>query len=316
MKKIAEYIGYFLFVLGLLLFIAMSYFGILYIFKGNDIVAFAIALLLTLALGGIVYYIAGAKKKEIDKGFTMTEGIGLFIYFGIALIGFIAMFHFMNVDFFLKDKIVSDGIAKVDVLSDMVNQYQLQVAKTKQDLLLEAQNHITNYNQNNNYPIKSELAKYGVNVNDFRNLNSNVENALNIREVAALALLTQIQNLDSNKLLEYKQVFTAWNRTQLRKTFDDLDKEALQRLERLQKAFKGPDTNVKWNAQSFNYPPLQPQSGSIISSPFELIEKYKPGWVLPILFALLIHFFILTPYLLEQRSGRIYIGKGDNIGKI
>lgn len=106
-------------VLGLLFVFIFSYFGSIYIFKGNQVYCIAIAAIAIIIFAVLTGALSAQKARDRNKGFTITEGVLLFVYAICAIFAFGLMAHFVNLELTLKDDVKRLGREKVKEMSSL-----------------------------------------------------------------------------------------------------------------------------------------------------------------------------------------------------
>lgn len=295
---------------GLLITAALCFMGGIYIFNDNVLWSQVIALLTLIILFLLVFWMSSAKERKDNKGFTVMEGIGLTVYLVVAVCSFILMAHFINVNLILKDDIVHTGMAKLDEMTAMVNTYEQKVEEVSYLMSAGTENVIRGFRTSERVAVlKDSLRAYGISVENPQMVESEVEAALNGNIDAAMRGIDDLKKENSSFYDRKQKVFVEWTAAEVQKALQDTDKRLLDNYTRLHEQFKSKTTpeNLRWNAHPFELT-LSAPTEDILDDPFLLMNNHRYSMVLPLLVALLIHLFILCPYILLGRYGirRIY----------
>lgn len=294
-----------------LLIIALSCFnGSLYIFKDNFLFSVIFTLLILAILLLLVYWISGAKERKDNKGFTRIEGVGLFFYVLAAIVSFIFMAHFINVNLILKDDIVKTSLSKLNELEGMVDAYEKKVDEVAEEMEAGTENLIRDYKTSNRYPmLRDSMLQYGIRVKEPQLVESEV-NAAQIANVdAAKRGIPDLRHDNDDFYAKKERVLIDWSASELQQTLEDIDERLSGNYSRLREQFVSQSTppNHKWNAHTFEY--TLPATNTVqLNEPFTLMEAPGYNLGLPLIASLFVHIFILSPYLLMGRYGiqRIY----------
>lgn len=298
--------------LGLLIVGGLCFMGCIYIFK-DSIISQVIALITIIALFFIVYWLSGTKQRQTNKGFTLTEGIGLVAYLGVAWLTLIAISHYINVEFLLKDEIKAIGTAKLKELNDMVVLYEEKVGEVNDRLSSEIDVHISRYTTTNgNYPLKDSLADFAINFTRASDLNRIKNSAIEGNYAAATQRLNRTKEETLEFIRKKQSTLDRWDRTHIHDAFQQIDNKLAANLEILREEFKASPNNKKWNENTFDVE-LSERQDKILSDPATLKKNANYSQALPLLTAFIAHLLILLPYLATGRNGtkRIYPKKGS-----
>jgi hypothetical protein len=302
-----NYIAYIFQGIGLLGILGTSLFGISYIFNGNEIISVLGALGLILILWVLVSFMMKGKELNVNKGFTITEGISIGLYAVFAIASFFIIKHFINVDFVLKDDIKTSTLNKLGKIESMFTDYKKQVDGTLDIVDTNIRSAILSKSRN---ALKDTFALNGININKVSNYDSERTNIKAANEKRALNGLVSLEQDFLTFRQKKERILNKWQQFQLNRTLLEIDDEYDNTLSTLQTKFEAPEENKAWNRFKFNFEG-SPRQDDLIVSPQALNDKYKPSWIIPILFAFVMHLFAVSPYLTMGRLGtrRIYIKK-------
>lgn len=284
--------------LGLLAILFASLFGLSYIAKGNEIISVGGGLAIALFLSTFVHLMIKGKERKENKGVTALELFSYIAYAGIAVGSFFIIRHFINVDYVLKDQIITVSEEKLQQNEDMFGEYKKQVDATLD--VIDTQ--LRNATIKGGAQRRDTFAMNGVDPSKITNYTTERENIKVSNEKRALQ---DFVSLEQDFLIfkqQKQQILRNWKQFRLHRTLLEIDNKYDNTLSVLQTKFKAPEKNKAWNRFSFKYP-TSPRQDNLIESPQALIDKFSPGILTPLLGILLAHFFILIPYLFMERFG-------------
>jgi hypothetical protein len=284
--------------LGLLAILFACLFGLSYVTKGNEILSVAGAMGIILMLGAAVHLMIKSKSNKENKGVTPLEWISYVFYIVIAVGSFFIIRHFINVDYVLKDEIITASNNKLKQNEDMFKEYKKQVDATL-DII---DTNLRNVMMKSNAQKRDSFALNGVDPSKISNYTIERENIKASNEKRALEDFVTLEQEFLIFKQKKEQVLRNWQQFRLHRTLLEIDNEYDKSLATLQATFKAPEKNQAWNRFSFDYP-TSPRQDNLIESPKALIKKFNPNILMPLLVILLAHFFILMPYLFMERFG-------------
>jgi hypothetical protein len=247
------------------------------------------------------------KELNVNKGFTITEGVSIGLYAVIAIASFFVIKHFINVDYVLKDDIKTSTLNKLGKTESMFTDYKKQVNGALDIVDTNIGSAIASKNSK---ALKDTFALNGIDIKKVSNYNSERTNIKKANETRAMGGLVSLEQ----DFLVFKQkkerILNKWQQFQLNRTLLEIDDKYDNTLSTLQTKFKAPEENKAWNRFQFKFE-AAPRQDNLITSPQALNDKYKPSWFIPLLFAFVMHLFAVSPYLTMGRLGtrRIYIKK-------
>lgn len=323
-----ENIPNFLQLIALILLMIACFYGLLYIFKGETMYSFAIALIIAIILGLTVFAMNTMKTKGRNTGFTFLEGVCLFLYAIAGLFSFLFLIHYWNVERLYKQDIVNAANAKLKVLTTMQVDYETQVNDYSTSLENSIQADINNHTFSSTSSInklKSDLGKYNINTDNINKSTRKAEveekkntKIENIKDFV-LSDFDDFKKANAEFISNTKPIFDDWEEKYIHDAIQNIDIRLASNFETLKnKMLLIEDDAEYWNKNKFNY--ILPDSSPIqISDPIALIKNNKKSNLLiPVLIGLVFHFFILLPYISFTRKEKIRtykkIRKGENTG--
>ncbi|MFM9947413.1 MAG: hypothetical protein ACKV1O_05700 [Saprospiraceae bacterium] len=301
--------------IGILLVLLFSYYGLNYIFKGNPIYSFSLAFFIILGLFLLVTAMVAIKRRGIytgfHNGFTLMEGVALFFYTTIAILAFFVMAHFINIELLLKDEIKTYGQQRLAQLDEMFVSYEDTVGRTLNNIERRIEKTIRNYSQSDDFrKFQDSLSNFNIKITPGAGKGAAIEdartklgNTLTTDREGALDGLDDLKKDTEGFIEEKDRILRNWERKYLHSALLEIEEKLISNAEALEIMFKAPAERRHWNAYTFTY--SKPQRGeNLMTNPNALIDKYEPSWFLPALLALIIHCFILMPYLALKRGGR------------
>lgn len=296
--------------IGLLMLAGLCLMGCLYIFKDTLMYSVAISIALPLILFMLVYWVSGAKDFDVNKGFTLREGLGLTVYAALAVVSFFVVAHYINVDFLLRPGLQKSGRDKLEELTRMTDNYKTQVKYTNDLMAAGIDGHIRNYQSNPKYPAQDSLALYameGVEMADAEDMKGPILDGNLASVTKGLDSLIQA-NKAFNEI--HTNIIDNWDRTRLHGMFKEMDDKLEANLSYLTQLF-GRSRMKKWADYSFQFE-VSARQDNLLSDTKALLQLPGYGVLQPVLVSLVVHLFILMPYISKKRKGsrRIY-RRGD-----
>lgn len=262
-------------VVGVILLAFASFLGMLYMRRGDIILTSTIILIGVLVLLGVVYLLWKAKEAKRNKGFDLREAILLFITVAVVFSAYIPIFHFSNLEFNSKAKIINLGERTADEIRALPSEFdeQAEVAMTRMTVEMK----------NNGKSQKSIDAS-----------KKTVSKILNLTKRKLL--------IDSIDINNNENLIKSWNRLRLYQAFYDLDATFEDHLKKLKEGIKEPTTK-EWSGE-FSYE-RQYDAGEIISDPWIMIEnreEYNVEYLIPFVVCIFCLLLILVPYFRQKRG--------------
>jgi len=302
--------------LGLVCTLMFSFFGLLYMLKGNEVYSGLIALIFAFIFFILVFYLCKFKAKVSRSSFSVQEIVLLVFYLIAALMAAPSTFHFVNTEFMLKDKIRAVAMKKIERLKDIQIQYDRAVEQNCNDMKVDWDQLFNDYS---NIPpgaynrAKQDLiGKYGIQFSsehiltktEFKmNLLKQRDELLSIRKKTLTEGLDRFKEDNQEYMASAQDVFENWRRIKLNSAFYDLDIRLINNLNFLKARMK-----------SFKFE-LPPEKEMDLSSPSGLMRSGETNILLPVLLLFIVHFMLLFPYLTTKRPDkRIYDRKGGPRG--
>lgn len=285
-------------VLGILAVFFSCFLGLNYMTKGNIILSSIGSFVIILVLFGSVYLMMQGKERKDNEGITAKELLAFILYGVFAVGSFFVIRHFINVDYLLKDDIKTISINKLDENEEMFKQYEEQVEATLDIIDTNLRNAVMKSKSG----LRDTFALNGVDPSRISNYTTERKNIREANEKRAKKGLVSLEQDFLTFKLKKEKVVQDWEQFKLHRTLLEIDDKYDNTLATLQELFKAPEQNEAWNRFSFQYPSIPRQDG-LLENPKALVNEFKPNILKPLLGILLIHFFILMPYLFMERLG-------------
>jgi len=262
-------------VVGVILLAFASFLGMLYMRRGDIILTGTIIVIGVLVLLGVVYFLWKAKEAKRNRGFDLREAILLFITVALVFSAYIPIFHFSNLEFNSKAKIINLGVKTADEIRALPSKFDEQAEEAMTRMAVQ---------MTNNGKSSRSIAASKKTVSDI------------------LALTKRNLLIDSFDVNNNENLIKSWNRLRLYQAFYDLDATFEDHLSKLEKGMKEPTTE-EWSGE-FSYE-RQYDAGDIISDPWIMIdnsEEYSVEYLIPFAVCMFCLLLILVPYFRQKRG--------------
>jgi Ca2+/Na+ antiporter len=278
--------------------------GLLYITDGSIPFSILGSMFLVICYFFVVQLLK--KNKEVMMKNNFLHGSILFWFFFLMLgyVSFYLMSHFINIEYNCKDQIKQEASGKIKLVDKLAADYK---KRSREDILnFEAQlkTKLTNYKITKNKNIKNELTQEPFNVNAAILINPEF---INVDQVANAKVNPYQLKIDkNNKNIEktislnskkYQSIFDNWKRFSLVVTYSKLNQ------------YVDDNTNLI-NTKIAELPlvrtPIKPsfnRNQIPLNNPSKLNKLYPPQFTLPLIIILIIHMFILIPFLSHKVRG-------------
>lgn len=291
--------------LGLVCTLMFSFFGLLYMLKGNEVYSGLIALIFAFIFFILVFNLCKFKAKVTRSSFSIQEIVLLVFYLIAALIAAPSTFHFVNTEFMLKDKIRVVAMKKIERLKDIQIQYDQAVDQNCNDMKVDLDQLINDYANippgAYNRARQDLIGRYGIQFSsehiltktEFKkNLLKQRDDLLGIRRKTLTEGFDRFKEDNQEYIASAQDVFNNWRRIKLNSTFYDLDIRLINNLNFLRARMK----NFKFELPS--------EKEIDLSSPSGLIRSGETNILLPSLLLFIVHFMLLFPYLTTKRPDK------------
>lgn len=288
----------------LLVILIGNFMGLLYITDGNLVISMLGSLFLVICYFFVVQLLT--KNKEVMFRTNFLHGSLLFwIFFGLlGYVSFNLMSHFINIEYNCKQEIKTEATTKIKIVDSIAAVYKKRAKEDVQNFEAVLKTKLTLYKSTKNVALKNKLLAAPYNVD--RNVLI-TPSFIDVNQVAAakvnpyqLKIETNIKNIDNTISLnskKYQTVFDNWKRLSLVATYSKLNQYIEDNVKLINsKIAELPldKTEIKVDFDKKQLP---------LNSPTKLNKRFPPDIMLPLIIIIVIHLFILIPFLSHQVRG-------------
>lgn len=293
----------------LLVILIGNFMGLLYITDGNFVVSILGSLFLVICYFFVVQLLKKNKEEMLKNNFL--HGSLLFWAFFIALgyVSFYLMSHFINIEYNCKQEIKTEATSKITIVDSIASVYKKRAKDDVQNFEAELKTKLTQYKASKSSALKNQLANEPYFID---NIALNTPSYIDVNQVAAakvvpyqLKIEKNYQNIDKTISLnskKYQSIFDNWKRLSLVATYSKLNQYV--------------DDNIKLINSKISELPLDKSEIQVdfdkkqlpLNSPNKLNKRFPPEITLPLIIIIVIHLFILIPFLSHKVRG--YKGQG------
>ncbi|SEB06564.1 hypothetical protein SAMN05443667_11922 [Flavobacterium gillisiae] len=288
----------------LLVLLIGNFMGLLYITDGSLVISILGSLFLVVCYFFVVQLLK--KNKEVMFRNKFLHGSLLFWAFFLFLgfISFNLMSHFINIEYNCKEKIKTEATTKIRLVENMAAVYKKRAKDDVLDYEAKLKTKLTQYKATKNNALRNELAVEPYKV-DARVLNDpayiDVNQVANAK-VAPYQLkiennITNIEKTISLNSKKYQSVFDNWKRLSLVATYSKLNEYVEANIKLINSKIEELPLDKTLLNVSYNKKQLP------LNSPSKLNKLFPPDLALPLAIIIVIHIFILIPFLSHKVRG-------------
>ena len=288
----------------LLVLLIGNFMGLLYITEGNIGISLVGSLFLVTCYFFVVQLLKKNKELMYKKKFLHPSAIFWIFFLVLGFVSFNLMSHFINIEYNCKAQIKSEAsqkIALVDSLSQVYNK------RANNDLLnFEAQlkTNLSLYKTTRNDKIRVELilGPFYIDAAVLGNPDYiNVEEVANAKVTPYRAKIdNNIKNIEKTIALnskKYQSVFDNWKRLSLMATYSKLNEYVEENSKLINSKIEELPLDKTTIKISYNKKLLP------LNNPEKLNKIFHPNYILPLIIIIIIHLFILIPFLSHKVRG-------------
>ena len=288
----------------LLVILIGNFMGLLYITDGSLVISILGSMLLVICYFFVVHLLKN--NKEVMMKYNFLHGSSLFwLFFLILGYGsFFLMSHFINIEYNCKEQIKKEATSKIRLVDSLAAAYK---KRSKDDVLnFEAQlkTKLTIYKSTKSKTIKNELLEDPYKVDAGILINPQF---INVDEVASAKVNPyQLKIEKNNENIEktiglnskkYQSVFDNWKRLSLVATYSKLNQYVEENIGLINTKIEELPLDKTPIEVSFNKNQIP------LNNPTKLNKLYPPQITLPLIVIIIIHLFILIPFLSHKVRG-------------
>ncbi len=302
LKDILELLG--IIGMGVITFIAATFF-----WEGSLYISIPIAIVMMVALAGIVYLLVGIKSaKRVVTGKQMLEYLLVFVYTALALVSLVFVIHFFNVQMNIKDKMQVAGKEKVEGISTLFNRFDEYIVARQDEYKAYIDRDIREGKYaNENPPVTSRSS-------DREKDDLIGEKLIFMKE--KLNDEISVDRAEAEKFVsEALRTIDHWNPFKISTLFKTVDVKLNAYASRLTEA-------CSVHPHTENNPFKYKVDDALDMYEFEegltalkTLNTHDANWIVDVLAWLILHFLILFPYLFTVRDSSDIVGlkKDSNV---
>lgn len=281
----------------LLVILIGNFMGLLYITDGNLVISMLGSMFLVVCYFFVVQLLKKNKELMFKKNFLHPSSIFWIFFLLLGFVSFNLMSHFINVEYNCKDKIKKEASTKIKLVDDAAVVYKKRAKEDIQNFEAELKSNLTNYkiSKSNTLRNKLGLAPYNVessvlNNPDYIDINQVANAKVNPYQIK---IDNNIKNIDKTISLNnknYQSVFDNWKRLSIVATYAKLNQYVENNVNSINSKIAELPLNKTEIKVDFDRRQLP------LNSPSKLNLEYKPNYLIPTLFIILTHLFILIPF--------------------
>ena len=288
----------------LLVILIGNFMGLLYITDGNLVISILGSMFLVICYFFVVQLLKSNKEEMVKNNFLHRSLLFWVFFLMLGYASFFLMSHFINIEYNCKEQIKKEATAKIKLVDSIASAYK---KRSKDDVLnFEAQlkTKLTLYKSTKNIVIKNELVQDPYKVDAGVLINPEF---INVDQVASakvnpyqLKIETNNQNIEKTISLnskKYQGVFDNWKRLSLVATYSKLNQYVEENIGLINTKIAELPLDKTPIKVSFNKNQIP------LNSPTKLNKLYPPQITLPLIVIIIIHLFILIPFLSHKVRG-------------
>jgi hypothetical protein len=292
----------------LLVILIGNFMGLLYITDGNLVISILGSMFLVICYFFVVNLLKNNKEVMMKNNFLHGSTLFWFFFLTLGYGSFFLMSHFINIEYNCKEQIKNEASIKIKLVDSIALAYKKRSKEDLQNFEVQLKNKLTLYKDTKNIAIKNAIKNellqdpYKVDAGILGN-----SEYINVDEVASakvnpyqLKIEKNNQNIEKTISLnskKYQSIFDNWKRLSLVGTYSKLNQYVDQNIGLI---------NTKIEELPLDKTPIKVslnKSQIPLNDPFKLNKLYPPQIVLPLIVIIIIHLFILIPFLSHKVRG-------------
>ena len=288
----------------LLVILIGNFMGLLYITDGNLVISILGSMFLVICYFFVVQLLKNNKELMMKNNFLHGSILFWVFFLVLAYVSFGLMSHFINIEYNCKEQIKKEATEKIKLVDSIAVAYK---KRSKEDVLnFEAQlkTKLTVYKATKSNSIKNELVQdpYKVdagilNTPEFINVDQVSRAKVNPYQLKIEKNNENIEKTISLNSKKYQSVFDNWKRLSLVATYSKLNQYIEENIGLI---------NTKIEELPVDKTPIKvsfDKNQIPLNNPIKLNKLYPPKIALPLIIIIIIHLFILIPFLSHKVRG-------------
>lgn len=288
----------------LLVILIGNFMGLLYITDGNLVISILGSMFLVICYFFVVQLLKKNKEEMMKNNFLHGSILFWVFFLMLGFVSFSLMSHFINIEYNCKEQIKKEATEKIKLVDSLAAAYK---KRSKEDVLnFEAQlkTKLTVFKNTKSNTLKNELIQDPYKVDAGILINPEF---INVDQVASakvtpyqIKIENNIKNIEKTISLnskKYQGVFDNWKRLSLVATYAKLNQYVEENIALINTKIAELPLDKTPIKVSFNKNQIP------LNSPSKLNQLYPPQIALPLIIILIIHLFILIPFLSHKVRG-------------
>ena len=288
----------------LLVLLIGNFMGLLYITEGNIAISLVGSLFLVTCYFFVVQLLKKKKELMYKKNFLHPSAIFWVFFLVLGFVSFNLMSHFINIEYNCKEQIKAEATRKINLVDSLSQAYNKRAKNDVLNFEAELKTNLSKYKTTKSNKLRNELASdpFKVDVAVLSN-----PDYINVEDVASAKITpyrakieNNIKNIEKTITLnskKYQSVFNNWKRLSLMATYSKLN-EYVEENNKL--------INSKIEELPLDNTPIKisyVKKLLPLNNPEKLNKIFHPNYILPLIIIIVIHLFILIPFLSQKVRG-------------
>lgn len=277
-----------------------NFLGFLYIFDGN--IAFSItgAALLSILYFFLIQLLVDNKELMLKNKFKHGSSLFWVFYLVLAFCSFYLFKHFINVEYNAKQIVQQTAQKKLDVVTEAIGIYDERASKALAQYETEFKRNLEQWSSHGDYNAQKALLeapfhieKTAINGRGF-DVAKLIESHLTPIQLRIETSINQLDSVFNENNKKYISVFSNWKRLSVVQTYVNLNQyveKSTTRINDMIKSLPYDNEPVVFEYDKKNIP---------LSNPSALAKMYPPNVIIPFIAIVIIHFFLLIPFISQQ----------------
>jgi hypothetical protein len=288
----------------LLILLIGNFLGLLYITEGNIVISMLGSMFLIVCYFFVIQLLKKNKEEMLKRKYFHRSLLFWVFFIMLGSASFFLMSHFINVEYNCKEQIKSEATEKIKLVDSIAAVYKKRAKDDVDNFGADLKNKLTRFKATNDKIVRNQLtlAPYLIGEQVLNN-----PSFINVDEIAnatvapfQLRIDNNVKNLDSTIRLnsdKYQSIFDNWKRLSLVAGYAKLNEYVEDNLSMINSKIEELPLDRTLIIPSYNKNQLP------LNSPARLSKLYPPEFTLPLIVIVVIHLFILIPFLTKKIRG-------------
>lgn len=288
----------------LLIILIGNFMGLLYISDGSIPLSLLGSMFLVVCYFFTIQQLKKNKEVMFRKNFLHASLVFWLFFLMLSIVSFNLMSHFINIEYNCKDQIRIEASTKIKLVDSIAEVYKKRAKEDIQNFEAELKSNLTDYKNSKSSTLRNKLRLAPFNVEPSVLNNSEGIDTYQVANAKVnpyqIKIDNNIKNIDKTISLNnknYQSVFDNWKRLSIVTTYAKLNKY----VENSKKLINSKIAELPLNKTEIkvDFDPKQLP----LNNPSQLNIEYKPNYLIPTIFIILTHLFILIPFFTWKIKG-------------